>query len=197
MGLVTLDDEDRSRIVKGSTLGFRLEQEEKKGSGISVENRRVYSPVTFQDIARRSIGNSPIKTTGTTLRTNLKLKRILFAFSKNSFFINFFQVSRSNSMGASLLPLPITEISNSRKREDDESDIYAKEATEIINSKAKTLEALEAVAFASSTSSTLNSPEPNETEIDETEQLNSNPYLIRQELNRLPQILYKGNYYYY
>ncbi|EEB09977.1 Soluble guanylate cyclase gcy-31, putative [Pediculus humanus corporis] len=169
MGLVTLDDEDRNRIVKGSTLGFRLEQEEKKGSGISVENRRVYSPVTFQDIARRSIGNSPIKTT----------------------------VSRSNSMGASLLPLPITEISSSRKREDDESDIYAKEATEIINSKAKTLEALEAVAFASSTPSTLNSPEPNETEIDETEQLNSNPYLIRQELNRLPQILYKGNYYYY
>ena len=64
MGLVLLDEEDRSRVAKGSAMGLLLEQEERKMAGTPGEDRRVYSPVTFQDIARRSIGNSPVKVLG-------------------------------------------------------------------------------------------------------------------------------------
>jgi guanylate cyclase len=42
---------DTDKLEKGSILGL---------SSIG-EERRVYSPVTFQDIARRSIANSPVK----------------------------------------------------------------------------------------------------------------------------------------
>ena len=38
------------KLEKGSILGLS-----------SIEERPVYSPVTFQDIARRSIANSPVK----------------------------------------------------------------------------------------------------------------------------------------
>lgn len=55
LGLVLLDEEDRSRVAKGSAMGLLLEQEERKMAGTPGEDRRVYSPVTFQDIARRSI----------------------------------------------------------------------------------------------------------------------------------------------
>jgi len=41
---------DGDKLEKGSILGLS-----------SIEERRVYSPVTFQDIARRSIANSPVK----------------------------------------------------------------------------------------------------------------------------------------
>jgi guanylate cyclase len=41
---------DSDRAERGSILGLS-----------SIEERRVYSPVTFQDIARRSIANSPVK----------------------------------------------------------------------------------------------------------------------------------------
>lgn len=64
MGLVLLDEEDRSRVAKGSAMAQLLEQEERKILAPQSEDRLVYSPVTFQDIARRSIGNSPIKASG-------------------------------------------------------------------------------------------------------------------------------------
>jgi guanylate cyclase len=49
-----------------SSVGTKSECEKpEKGSMLGLasigEERRVYSPVTFQDIARRSIANSPVK----------------------------------------------------------------------------------------------------------------------------------------
>jgi guanylate cyclase len=51
---------------RASSVCARLESEKlEKGSTLGLtsigEERRVYSPVTFQDIARRSIANSPVK----------------------------------------------------------------------------------------------------------------------------------------
>ena len=52
-------------IRRASSVGTKSEIDKlEKGSisGLtSIEERRVYSPVTFQDIARRSIANSPVK----------------------------------------------------------------------------------------------------------------------------------------
>lgn len=57
VGLVT-DDRPRKR---GSLIGDDERMRPPRGS-TPAEERRVYSPVTFQDIARRSTGNSPVKT---------------------------------------------------------------------------------------------------------------------------------------
>jgi len=53
-------------IRRASSVGIKSESDKpERGSNLglsSIEERRVYSPVTFQDIARRSIANSPVKT---------------------------------------------------------------------------------------------------------------------------------------
>jgi guanylate cyclase len=52
-------------VRRRSSVGSKSDGEKpEKGSilgPIITEERRVYSPVTFQDIARRSIANSPVK----------------------------------------------------------------------------------------------------------------------------------------
>ncbi|XP_069696916.1 soluble guanylate cyclase 88E [Periplaneta americana] len=70
------------KIERGSTLGL---------TGIG-EERRVYSPVTFQDIARRSVANSPVK-------------------------INKSRESRSNSMGAVFMTCGFSAISEHESKD--------------------------------------------------------------------------------
>jgi guanylate cyclase len=53
-------------VRRASSVGTKSESDKpEKGSILGLtsigEERRVYSPVTFQDIARRSIANSPVK----------------------------------------------------------------------------------------------------------------------------------------
>jgi guanylate cyclase len=47
---------------RASTVGTKSDGDKPEILGLSIiDERRVYSPVTFQDIARRSIANSPVK----------------------------------------------------------------------------------------------------------------------------------------
>ena len=50
---------------RASSVGIKSDIDKPERSSIlglsTIEDRRVYSPITFQDIARRSIANSPVK----------------------------------------------------------------------------------------------------------------------------------------
>ncbi|KAL0272964.1 UNVERIFIED_CONTAM: hypothetical protein PYX00_005752 [Menopon gallinae] len=119
MGLVLLDEEDRSRVAKGSAMAQLLEQEERKILAPPSEDRWVYSPVTFQDIARRSIGNSPVKTTGTP------------------------KENRSNSLAGGLIPLsPRSDFASEEYEEDDKREAVPV-VEEKVASKMDTLETIE------------------------------------------------------
>jgi len=52
-------------VRRASSVGTKSDSDKPEKESIlglsSIEERHVYSPVTFQDIARRSIANSPVK----------------------------------------------------------------------------------------------------------------------------------------
>ncbi|PSN39730.1 hypothetical protein C0J52_19957 [Blattella germanica] len=79
-----------------SSVGAKSESEREKGSSLGlcglIDDRPVYSPVTFQDIARRSVANSPVK-------------------------INKQRESRSNSMGAVFMTTGFSAFSERENRD--------------------------------------------------------------------------------
>lgn len=56
--------EKKSEITSASAKSSRVSSPVPQNSGsgqVGAEDRRIYSPITFQDVARRSVANSPIK----------------------------------------------------------------------------------------------------------------------------------------
>lgn len=53
---------ERRQSIQATIAAHRESNSNSVTSSAAAEDRRIYSPVTFQDVARRSIANSPVKT---------------------------------------------------------------------------------------------------------------------------------------
>ncbi|KAK6625789.1 Soluble guanylate cyclase 88E [Polyplax serrata] len=164
MGLVLLDEEDRCRLTMSSSSGVRLEQEERKTIINPTEDRRVYSPVTFQDIARHSIGSSPAKSPSP-------------------------KESRSNSLGCGLFP---TVESPGKRCDEKKHMIYSRETIESLLSKTETLEVIEAMAFGPVGCTSLESSKSEDENLYRTCR-ESSPSEKQDEFMRLSEITRRGN----